>query len=300
MKKFKGRIYLVTPEKDLYRHLRLKEELKKEQIDFREIISDKCLINDKGVFYKGKSIKPRKEDKVWFCGNSMIHHYLIHEFEKTGCFVWPSSESIKFCDKFLTASFFNDLKIKTPKTALILTYDQKSINRVVKYTGGFPCVVKNVKGTQGLSVELVNNMKELTDFIYAYRKKNLKTSRTPNKKFFFLVQEYIKNDEICDYRVLSLKGEIIGGIKRTAGTGFKANLSQGGRGEIFKIDKDLEKKVKRMIHRKDLFFVGIDFMKNKEGYYGIELNTSAGFEGFEEITGQNIANIIIKELINAK
>ena len=97
-----------------------------------------------------------------------------------------------------------------------------------------------------------------------------------------------------------MDGEIIGVIKRTANSGFKSNISLGGKAEKIELDKKLKRYSEKIIKEGNLFYAGIDFIKKGDDYLAIEVNTSAQFKGFEEATGVNVAKKIIEKLIKRR
>lgn len=82
-----------------------------------------------------------------------------------------------------------------------------------------PCIVKDVRGSQGSNNFLIHDVEELLVI-----EKQLPEST-------FMAQEFIEND--CDYRIAIMGGEVQYVLKRTRkGSTHLNNTSQGGEGEF--------------------------------------------------------------------
>ena len=296
MKKEKFKLYLFGIDKEDQRIKAFFEAGKKLNVKVYFIDAYKCLISKEGVKYEGKILKINKSSFFWFLGNAMANQYIILALgDKVN--IWPSEKVFKiFSDKFKTAVFFNKLKINTPKTVLINLYEEKHIEEAAKEVGGFPAVIKNVKGSQGANVGKVNSVKEVKDFIINEKKRSLAKSNTPYKKFAYILQEYISFESGSDYRVLCLGNEIIGGIKRTSKTDFRANISLGGSAASFTPNQKIKTICTKIIKESGVLFAGIDFIKKDDRFLAIEVNTSGEFFGFQQATGIYVAEKIIRFL----
>jgi RimK family alpha-L-glutamate ligase len=254
------------------------------------------VLTESGIIHNGRPLNVGDNDISWICGNSMVAHEVAKLYKHQNKTIWPDARSIPYSDKYWTATFFSRIGIPTPKTAY-LSID--SPDKAIKYVGGFPCVIKRIHSSEGKHVELVNSLDEIKEFI---RRGYEGASKGKRKivRMSFILQEFIKEAMGEDYRVTFVDGEIIATFKRTAVSGFKANLSLGGTGEFLKPIPELEKYTKKIIRKSGLFFGGIDFIKSKKGFLAIEINTSAQFEKFEEYLGRDIAVEIVAALSKLK
>ena len=194
--------------------------------------------------------------------------------------------------KTLSAFLINE--IPTPKTALI---NYKDTDGAISHVSGFPCVIKKNVGSIGKYVALMHSREEITAFIQNTFQSAQKNS-CPANRIAFSLQEFIPEADGRDIRVLCLSNEIIGAIERKAENGdFKANISLGGSAKEIPVDKELEALCQKIMREGRLFYAGIDFIKGKNGYLAIEINTSAQFQGFEKATEINVAEKILTALL---
>lgn len=278
---------------------RFREECAKRKIKLNIIKSYNVQITNDKIFYEDKEIFFRKNDIIWSISNNAVGHHIVQyihkKFKNKVKFIWPNVDANRFADKFWTSIFFSNNKIETPKTVFINTFKDEKIEKLVKHVNGYPCVIKACIGSMGENVEIARSSEEVKTFI----EKNIsKKVDVPFRRKSFLLQEFIEESSGTDYRVLCLDGKILGAIKRTAQNGdFKANVSLGGKAEVVEINKEIKEKAKKIMKKGKLFYAGIDFIKSKNGYLALEINTSAQFKGFEKATGINVAEKIIERIM---
>ncbi len=298
-KKKAKRVFIFNTHPKSKRLVRFREELEKRGIEVRIINSYSLIITDRGIFYQDEEIVFEKGDVVWFVANPMINHYLAEYIEEKYAGVvervWPDANAVKLSDKFLANSFFASIGVATPKTVLLNTAKVEKMGRLAEAVGGWPVVMKKCKGSMGATVKIVNSEIEVKEFL---QRSFAKGGKVPFRKNSYLLQEFINESAGTDFRVLGLNGKVLGGIKRIAQDGgFKANISLGGKAEIIEVEPELAELAKKIMREGRIFYAGIDFLKTKNGYLALEINTSSQFKGFEEATGMNIAGMIIDELI---
>lgn len=287
-------IFLVESLEDP-RYLRLVEEAQQRSITIIPIQIYEMLI-DGAIIKDGKNeIDIRTAGQIfWAFSNAKVNHYLAAMLDFYNHKIWPDKMASNLADKYYTFQFFNYIGIPTPKTYLYNTFDcDDLINKI----GGYPLVIKKNVGSKGRYVELVNSKKDVEAFV-DNSKNCCQNLKVPFYQISFLFQEYIHESAGTDFRVLCLGDEILGAIKRTAKSGFKANISLGGKAEQVSVDPELEQLCKKIMKEGKLFYAGIDFIQSKSGYLAIEINTSAQFQGFEQATGINVAGKIIEKLLN--
>jgi len=280
---------------------RFRQETKKKNIEFKSYNFNKDLMMTERGLIKIKNNQTINLDKDYFCwifSNSMLSHYFEKLYAKNANFVWPSRAVADFSDKMYTNHFFKTINVKTPKT-ILLSQNEETLLLKVNYVGGFPCIIKKVFGTGGVEVGIVNSLDDLKFFVKNFYQKKFNKNFSPFLRASFALQEYIKNTNGNDYRVLCLDGKIIGGIKRISQNGdFRANISLGGKAENLPIDEKLKKICQKILRKRNFFYAGIDFIKKDTEYLAIEINTSAQFQGFEQATGINVAKKIIETMIS--
>lgn len=210
---------------------------------------------------------------------------VIRHLERLGVYCINSSQSIDTVkDKLYTLQILAELNLPIPKT-ILLKFPSKSevVNKHLK----FPIIVKTLSGSQGNGVFLSrdkNTFDDLTQLIHA-----------TNKSANIILQEFIKNSEGRDLRVLTVGGRVISAMVRTAKDGnFKANYSIGGNVEKFEVTPELEWIVLEISRVLNLDIAGIDLLFDQHGYKVCEVNSSPGFEGMEKCCDVNIADEIFK------
>ena len=172
-----------------------------------------------------------------------------------------------------------------PKSALV--FDSKSVRSVID-NFEFPLIVKISEGRQGRGVFKVDSPEEVEKVIEENKQKS------PS----FVIREFIPNDG--DIRVFTVGYKAIGAMKRvpTKKDEFRSNISLGGRGEKFDLEKypeirNIAEKLSEVIATE---IAGVDIMVNKNTGkpYILEINPGPQFTGFEKYTGINAAEEIIK------
>lgn len=290
--------YVFAYGKGDHRLDRLKEECGKRDdvkiipIDMREVV-----ICGEGLYVSSLGKLDFENSVVWMLSNLSPVQNISDVLNRKGILTWPSSSALMFADKFDTSLFFSSVEVSTPKTVFI--NNRKNIDNIVNFLGGYPCVIKKTVGSMGMFVEIVNNREEVIKFIENTFQRALNSKMTFNR-IKFILQELVDCDKGVDYRVLCIDGEIVGAIKRTAQSGFKSNISLGGVAEQIEVDDKLREYTKKIIKNGNIFYAGIDFIKVKDDYLAIEVNTSAQFQGFEKATGINVAGKIIEKLIEKR
>jgi len=186
-----------------------------------------------------------------------------------------------------SSDYFKQFEGSLPFPRSSVVFSVKAIDEVVgRYY--FPVIVKISEGRQGKGVFKVESLEELK----AKTKELLEISPS------VIIREFIPNDG--DIRVFTVGYKAIGAMKRTASKEgeFRSNISQGGVGENFDLEKypevkDIAEKLSEVTKTE---IAGVDIMINKETGkpYILEINPGPQFTGFEKYTGINAAEEIIK------
>ena len=114
---------------------------------------------------------------------------------------------------------------------------------------------------------------------------------------YLLIQQRLRSK--WDLRVLIVNGKAIGGMERHAtNDSIITNVSAGGSAKLHQLtqkEKDLAEKVASLFKSS---YGGVDIMYDQNNNpYVLEFNSNAQFKGFEQATGINIAQKIIKSLL---
>jgi len=186
-------------------------------------------------------------------------------------------------DKFLAGQTLSKFGLAIPKTTLFTNMDK--LNEAIESIGGYPFIFKAVKGTQGDTVFLINDIntakKIISEYIY---------ERRP-----FLIQEFISDSEGSDIRCFVIEKEVVAVMKRTAKFGdFRSNIHAGGLGSMTKITHEERKMAIDAANFLNLPIAGVDILRSNNGPKLLEVNSSSGLKEIERVTSINIAHKIIK------
>jgi ribosomal protein S6--L-glutamate ligase len=110
----------------------------------------------------------------------------------------------------------------------------------------------------------------------------------------FLVQEFIKESEGSDIRVVVVGGKIVASMMRqSVDDEFRSNLHQGGIGSPIKLTSEEGKIALKAAKAMGLSTCGVDMLRSNRGPLVLEVNSSPGFK-IETITEKNVAGKIIE------
>ena len=153
---------------------------------------------------------------------------------------------------------------------------------------GYPCVLKGTHGSHGNHVFKINLPSQIDDLIQKYPEGQL------------LLQEYLPAD--FDYRVITIGYKAVPKIvKRQPANGdFRTNFELTADWESLDV-KDYPELVRlaensaRILRRE---FSAVDIRYRGDKPYVLEANRKPGFEGFEETTGLDVAELFLKNLVS--
>lgn len=243
------------------------------------------------LYHKGQEIdNPKLVLTRTGSGTTDFITSVIKQFEQNNIACINSSTSINLAkDKLGSSQLFANNGLPIPKTMLVkFPVDAELVETVI----GYPCVVKVVTGSHGDGMYLCDNKKSFTKIMEFVNK--LDTNKT------LIVQEYIDTRPGEDLRVFVIGDKVIGAMKRFAPVGdFRANISNGGHGEPFAVNSDIEYLAREAARICGLDIAGIDLLFDKNGYKICEANSNPGFEGFDKYCNTDIA-LQIAEYIKYK
>lgn len=189
-------------------------------------------------------------------------------------------------DKLYMHQLLARSKLSSPKT-MLAKYPIST--NVVRREIGFPLVIKNVSGTQGQGIYLCkseNQFIDLMELIY-----------TNNCNSNIILQEFIEHSHGKDLRVFVVGGKVIGCMRRSSQNSFKANYSKGGSVTHFNLTPEIEWLSTETAKLFNLDVAGIDLLFDKDELKICEANSSPGFMGLEQVTGNIIAEAIIDYIL---
>lgn len=237
-----------------------------------------------GIKYEGKEFEmPDLVLTRTGSGTTDFITALVRQFEEEHVKCINSSLSVDIAkDKMRSHQLLASHGLPIPNTMLVrFPVDASIVDSMI----GWPCVVKVISGSYGEGIYLCENKKafvKIMEFI-----NSLNSPRT------LIVQEYIDTKPGEDLRVFVIGGKVIGAMKRHAPDGdFRANISNGGYGEPFEVNGEIEYLAREAARICGLQIAGIDLLFDKDGYKICEANSAPGFEGFEKYCQVDVAGQI--------
>lgn len=230
------------------------------------------------IEYNGKNIN--EFDGVFIRIGNRKNKFIIEYCKLINKFVFDNTPNI--LDKFSQYLLFSSNHLPTPTTQYI--GNLASFSYFINSDLRFPLILKDIHGSLGKEVYLVNKQDEISNIL----KKN-----TNNE---FLLQEVLGNRE--DVRVLVLDGIVLGGMLKKAGEGeFRTNIAQGGYTEKIDLSEEISNIAIEATKLVNLTFSGIDIIIHENKPYILEINFIPQFEGFQKTVGINIAKLLVDKYI---
>ena len=209
---------------------------------------------------------------------------VVNQFEVMGVPVVNSARAIQQArDKLLSLQLLTRANVDLPRTAVIRS--TADLDEAIEQVGGIPCVLKLLKGTQGIGVMLAESREGLESILQAFW----------SLDHIVLLQEFIAESKGKDVRAFVVGDKVVGAMRREAKIGeFRSNIHRGGTGKGIKLSKEVEAHVLEATRALGLQVAGVDFLESREGPKVIEVNASPGFQGLEEATGKDIAGEVVR------
>lgn len=175
-------------------------------------------------------------------------------------------------------------KIPTPQTILLcenLTFAKKELKRF----GHWPVILKRITGTMGQFVGRADNLNQAVEIINKFWKKG-------SEKLPIIAQEFINSPS---YRVTVIDGKIAQTALKENRANWKATGVYAAKFKKFKVDKELEKLIKKIIKVSKIKICGIDFLKKDGKWVVLEVNSEPAFDFFED-ERENLINLSLNFL----
>jgi len=282
------KIVILSRKPHLYSTHRLLQAGRERGHDVEVIDYLRCYMNitshNPQVFYRGEPIRdvdaiiPRIGASQTFYGTAVVR-----QFEMMGVSSANSSIAIsRSRDKLRCLQLLSRRGIGLPVTGF--AHATKDVTGLIHAVGGPPLVVKLLEGTQGIGVVLAETEKAAESVIEAFRGLDAN----------ILVQEFIKEAEGADLRCFVIGERVVAAMKRIAPRGdFRANLHRGGSSEKVKLTPEERTIAVRAAREMGLRVAGVDLLRSKHGPVVVEVNSSPGLKGIEEISEIDVAGRII-------
>jgi gamma-F420-2:alpha-L-glutamate ligase len=296
-KKIRGIILFSKPESQLtpddYSVVRLLQAARERDIEIQIVCPEQFELvitrsDEKSILIDDKLESP-PDFVIPRMGSSTSYYAfaVIRQLEHLGSYVCNGADAIySVKDKLHMHQILSTSKLSSPRT-MLLRYPISQI--VVKREIGFPLVIKNVSGTQGVGIYLCESESkfiDIMDLIYAN-----------NPRANIILQEFISKSYGKDLRVFVVGGKVVGCMQRSSSNSFKANFSRGGQVSSFELTPEIEWLSTETARLFKLDIAGVDLLFDDSEFKICEANSSPGFLGLEKVTGKVIAESIIDYIL---
>jgi ribosomal protein S6--L-glutamate ligase len=242
--------------------------------------------SDLGVYYRNinlledaDAVIPRIKPAMTFYGCA-----ITRQFQAKNIFCLNNAISISSSrDKLRSLQIMANKSIPMPSSAF--ANSPTNILDIIRTVGGAPLIIKLLEGTQGKGVVLAETNKAAESVITAFKSLNAN----------ILVQEFIKEADGADIRCFVIDGKVAASFQRKSAPGeFRANLHLGGTASAIKITAEEKRIASGAAKALGLKVAGVDIIRSKDGPKVLEVNSSPGLEGIEEVTDRDIAGLMIE------
>ena len=288
------RLVILSRSRNLHSTRRLYEEAKRLNTECLVINPLRCQLavgrDGPEVFVYGKrldgvdTVLPR-------IGTSITEYGLlvVRQFECMGVTVVnPAQAILDSRNKFRAMQACGARGLDMPYSVISRSLsDLPSAMRMVRQ---FPMVMKLLQGAQGIGVMLGHDRSAVESV--------MATMLTFDKDI--VLQQFVKESEGSDVRVLVIGGKVVAAMRRRAKKGeFRANVHRGGWGEkISRLPKSYERMALLATKAVGLDIAGVDLLESAAGPKFLEINSSPGFQELEKATGINVAEQMVKMMIS--
>lgn len=288
------KIIILSVNQNIYSTQRLVEEAVKGGHSVSVVDHTQCSVKlGKGrpqIIFNNTDIIKLPDVIIPRIGFSVSRHgaAVVKEFEMNGVYSTARSLGIlRAQNKVRTLQIMNRKNIPIPQT--VFSINPKNIDEQIELLGGPPVIIKLQEGTQGLGVilaETKQSAKSIMDTFY-------------NMNASFMLQEYVRESNGEDIRIIVAGKKIVAAMKRKGQLGeFRSNIHRGGTGEVAVLTEREKKIALRATKYLGLPVAGVDIIRSKKGPLLLEVNASPGLQGIETYTRVNVAGEIIKFLEN--
>lgn len=239
------------------------------------------------MHYKGKPIAgydaviPRIGASITRYGTAVLR-----QFELMGSYTPnPSDAILRARDKLRAHQLLAAQGIGMPIT--VFGDNPDDTVDLLSMLGPPPHVIKLNEGTQGAGVMLTEKPSASRSVVEALR--GLYAN--------FVVQEFIGEAQGADLRCFVVGDRVVASMRRQAPEGdFRSNLHRGGTAERVEASP-AEKEVAILAARGlGLNIAGVDLIRSQRGPLVLEVNSTPGLEGIEQVCGEDVAGFIVSHV----
>jgi ribosomal protein S6--L-glutamate ligase len=194
----------------------------------------------------------------------------------------PPTGLLRLRHKFVMLCELARAGLAVPDTVMLR--NQGDFENAVERLGGYPVVLKFVRGGQGVGVIKAQDGDTISTVLEGL---NL-------LHYDAMLQRFHAGAAQSDLRVLVLGGQARWAIRRSSAAGrFRSNFHQGGSAAPAAIDPPLRDLAERSAAVFGLGLAGVDIAEDHGRHYVLEVNSSPGFEATEAAHQADIAGAIL-------
>jgi ribosomal protein S6--L-glutamate ligase len=241
------------------------------------------------LFYRNKPF-PKADcvllrNTLFFCAEGAI---LARQLEAMNIPCINKIEAVECAgNKLRTLQILAKHGIPVPKTGFSLC--REALEHVVEKVGGKQQIIKTVYGSWGTGTLLAGaplGSHSLAETLQL-------SSCNP------LIQQFIEDAFGTSIRVFVIAGRIVASVEYESTEGdFRSNFSRGGTGHNVILTKQERQMALQATHLVGLDYAGVDIVRSDEGPFVLEVNASPGTTGVNEISGIDVAGMVIEECEN--
>jgi len=243
------------------------------------------------MHYKGKPIAgydaviPRIGASITRYGTAVLR-----QFELMGSYTPnPSDAILRARDKLRAHQLLAAQGIGMPIT--VFGDNPDDTLDLLSMLGPPPHVIKLNEGTQGAGVMLTEKPSASRSVVEALR--GLYAN--------FVVQEFIGEAEGADLRCFVVGDRVVASMRRQAPEGdFRSNLHRGGTAEPVEASENEKEVAVRAARSLGLNVAGVDLIRAQRGPLVLEVNSTPGLEGIEQVCAEDVAGAIVDHIAGSR
>jgi ribosomal protein S6--L-glutamate ligase len=287
------RLCILSRKQSLYSTSRLVEAAREQGAIPHVMDTLRCTMvvapSGNSMLYRGEPIKPlaaaipRIGASITSYGMAVVSH-----LETMGVpVVNPAGAISRSRDKLRCLQLLAQQGVDVPRT--VMATDGAKVKGLVEAVGGLPCIIKLLRGTQGVGVMIANTMNEAKTIVQTFWGVGQDVC----------LQEFITESAGRDVRAVVVGDEVVGAMRRQAqGDEFRSNIHRGGEGRSIELERAYVETAVKAAKTIGLSVCGVDMLEGKTGPKVMELNSSPGFEGLEKATKKDIAGAIVRHALS--
>jgi len=209
---------------------------------------------------------------------------LLHRLVRLGTYVLnPPSAIERSIDKYYALALLEEAGLPVPRTVVAENADAA--------LGGFrelggDVVVKPIFGSRGVGSTRISDA-DVAERVLRALEFNHQVA---------YIQEFVPHGNF-DFRIFVLGGKVLASMRRIA-ENWKTNVSRGAKPEPYSPPKEVEKLAVEAAETVGCEVAGVDILETEKGPLLIDLNSQPGWKGLQSVTEVNIADEIVRHVLN--